>query len=136
MVQTNRSNLQVDEANKYIFVKAYEQAERILEDLTHSEAYRNDLLLHLRRIELATKLDSLTQLRKSYENLLAGQPENLVYQIALIFIEQHGEFATAKLLPVQSQCVSSPRIVAAETFSATAEAPRCFTASARRTEST
>ncbi len=82
---------QLDEANKYIFVKAYEKAERMIEDLVANEAFRSDLLLHLRRVELAVKLGKLDQLRKIYEAQIETEAESLVPRVALIFVEQHKE---------------------------------------------
>ncbi len=105
MTPTHSSNPQLDEANKYIFVKAYERAERMIEDLVNSEAYRHDLLLHLRRVELATKLDNLAHLRKVYEEALEKEPESVIYRIALIFVEQHGEFIENKEALIRLQAL-------------------------------
>ncbi|MCX6128438.1 MAG: hypothetical protein NTX25_05155 [Proteobacteria bacterium] len=96
MAPIKTSSPQVDEVNKYIFVKAYDRAERMLEDLVLSERFRDDILLHLRRIELATKLDKLQHLRRIYETMVQEQPESVVGRIALILTEQHGELIENK----------------------------------------
>lgn len=82
---------QLDEANKYIFVKAYDKAHRMIEDLVASEAFRSDMLLHLRRIELSVKLQKLDELRRYYENQIHLEQDNIVPRVALIFVEQHDE---------------------------------------------
>src|SRR4051812_30757349 len=105
MTPSHSSNPQLDEANKYIFVKAYERAERMIEDLVNSDAYRNDLLLHLRRVELATKLDTLAHLRKVYEEALEKDSESITYRIGLIFVEQHGEFIENKEAMIRLQAL-------------------------------
>ena len=87
---------QLDEANKYIFVKAYEKAQRMIEDLVANETFRNDLLLHLRRVELATKLQTLKDLKLNYEKQIEREPNNFVPRVALIFAEQHGEMIDSK----------------------------------------
>lgn len=90
-MQSLPSSPQLDEANKYIFVKAYERAHRMIEDLVASEAFRSDMLLHLRRIELAVKLQKLEELRADYELQIEREEHNLVPRVALIFVEQHSE---------------------------------------------
>jgi len=105
MTSQHSSSPQLDEANKLIFVKAYDQAERMIEDLVNSEVYRNDLLLHLRRVELATKLDNLAHLRKVYEEALEKEQESLTYRIALIFVELHGEFIENKEALIRLQAL-------------------------------
>ena len=95
-MQTFPNNPQLDEANKYIFVKAYERARTMIEELVANPTFREDMLLHLRRIELATKLGSLEELRTVYEAQIEREPDNATIRIALIFVEQHGEFIENK----------------------------------------
>ncbi len=90
-MRKNLSNPKLAEANKCIFVKDYEQAEVILDELAQSTAYQNDLLIHLRRIELASKVEKLAELVIDYENLIKEKPEQISYKIALILAEQHAE---------------------------------------------
>lgn len=95
-MRKNPGNPKLDEANKCIFVKDYEAAEKILETLVNSKVHEGDLLLHLRRIELATKLEKLESLRDVYEAQTLKDPGNLHAQLALLFTEQHGEFIEQK----------------------------------------
>ena len=105
MKQAYTGSSQLDEANKYIFVKAYQKAERMIEDLVNSEAYRHDFLLHLRRIELASKLESLPELRRIYSDELDRDPGNITAKIALIFVEQHAEFIENKEALIRFQAM-------------------------------
>lgn len=82
-------NPKLTEANKCIFVKDYEQAEAILEELSQSQAFGDDLLIHLRRIELASKVEKLNELVDYYSTLVDEKPEQLSFRLALLFAEQH-----------------------------------------------
>lgn len=82
-------NPKLNEANKCIFVKDYEQAEAILEELVRSPQFTDDLLIHLRRIELASKVDKLEELVDIYANQSQENPKNLTYKLAYLFSEQH-----------------------------------------------
>lgn len=77
-------------ANKLIFVKEYKEAEKIIEELIDKEC-SEDILVHLRRIELGVKLETLEQLRDQYEQILVQDPENIAARISHILVEQHGE---------------------------------------------
>ncbi|MGE0174865.1 MAG: tetratricopeptide repeat protein [Oligoflexales bacterium] len=84
----------LEEANKLIFVKNYTMAESILEKSLASAKYEDSLLMHLRYVELALKLGKLENLQKNYERKLGKHPERLVYRMAKILVDQHGEFIT------------------------------------------
>lgn len=56
---------QLTNANKLIFVKAYDEAREILDSLIRTPAGTMDLLVHLRRVELAQMLGSTANLRDS-----------------------------------------------------------------------
>ena len=62
----------LEEANKLIFVKAYNEAEDILKQLVEGDEGYCDPLIQLRRIELAAKLDKLTPLRREFEQTRPG----------------------------------------------------------------
>lgn len=79
------------EANKLIFVKRYEAARMLLDELLESPQHRANLLIHLRRIELAMKLRDLETVRQRYLDLLRTDPHNVVWRIALTLAEQHAE---------------------------------------------
>ena len=49
------------------------------------------LLVHLRRIELGVKLNTLDELRKEYEHKSIQFPDQAVPKICHILVEQHGE---------------------------------------------
>ncbi|RZA11542.1 MAG: hypothetical protein EOP10_32900, partial [Proteobacteria bacterium] len=88
-MRNSSSNPKLAEANKCIFVKDYEQAEAILEELAQSKAFSDDLLIHLRRIELASKVEKLDDLVNVYDALVKEMPENLTYKLAHLFAQQH-----------------------------------------------
>ncbi|RYZ58564.1 MAG: hypothetical protein EOP07_06640 [Proteobacteria bacterium] len=90
------SNPKLNEANKCIFVKDYEQAEAILEDLVRSPQYADDLLIHLRRIELASKVDKLNDLVDAYAAQSSENPTNLTLKLAHLFAEQHTDALSNK----------------------------------------
>ncbi len=85
MLKTNK----LTEANKCIFVKDYEQAETIIEDLVKNPQHADDVLLHYRRIELASKIDKIDELCELYASHSDESPKNIVYRLALLFAEQH-----------------------------------------------
>ncbi|MBC7660466.1 MAG: hypothetical protein H7249_12280 [Chitinophagaceae bacterium] len=90
------SNPKLTEANKCIFVKDYDQAEALIEELVKSPEHGNDLLIHLRRIELASKVDKLDSLVESYSQQSAENPSNLTIKLAHLFAEQHTDNLTNK----------------------------------------
>ena len=74
-MDTSELNIRLELANKLIFVKEYKRAESLIEELVTTEQYSQDLLVHLRRIELATKLDNLDQLLSQYQAEMEKSPE-------------------------------------------------------------
>lgn len=83
--------LKLDEANKFIFVRNYERAFEILDNLIQSNNANNDFLVHLRRIELAIRLDRIESICKQYH--LARSQGNIsqqVYKICVALAEQQG----------------------------------------------
>ncbi len=103
-MQAFNSNPQLEEANKYIFVKAYDRAAQMIEELIRQSSFSEDLLLHLRRIELATKLENLDDLRKVYESQIERESLSLIPRIALILVELNADLIDNKeaLLRFQS----------------------------------
>jgi tetratricopeptide (TPR) repeat protein len=87
-MRRSSGNPKLAEANKCIFVRYYERAEAIVEELAQSKAHGDDLLIHLRRIELASKVDKLDELVKSYRELSHEKPDRLAYRIAFLFAQQ------------------------------------------------
>ena len=83
----------LEKANKLIFVKQYDEAATLIEDLILDPEIYDDILVHLRRIELATKRDQLPELRNEYFALLEKNPNSYTDQISLCLVEQHGEMA-------------------------------------------
>lgn len=78
-------------ANKLIFVKRYEDAEAMIEKIIVSKEGRNEVLVHLRRIELATMLGKLQNLREAYlEDLRKGRALQ-VTELCIAIVEQHGD---------------------------------------------
>lgn len=58
------------DVNKYIFIKQYERAFSMLEDLLTEEEAQNNMLFHLRRIELGLKIKSKLWFIENYRCLL------------------------------------------------------------------
>src|SRR4051812_37909764 len=83
----------LEEANKLIFIKKYEKAALVLERVLETELGRDDLLIHLRRIELANRLNQLDQLHQHYLHLIKEHKlAPLVGELCLTLLEQQGEF--------------------------------------------
>ena len=93
-----RINQRLNDANKLIFVKNYEAAEKIITEMVAHPTYRNDSIVHLRRIELASKVESIDKIRVEYQGALALEPDNIVMQIALVLVDQHSE----KISPLEA----------------------------------
>lgn len=85
----------LEDANKLIFVKRYGDAERLLDDLLASEEGRGELLVHLRRIELAAMLKKLDKLRAHYLRQLKAGKQVELFEVAIALVEQHGEMVAA-----------------------------------------
>lgn len=86
-------------ANKLIFVKAYSEAEAVLERVARDPKGRLDILVHLRRIELSQMLGTLPDLRQAMlqtftRNAATVQPEaseesEVVFQLTMALADQH-----------------------------------------------
>ncbi len=81
-------------ANKLIFVERYSEAERILEDLLAQPDAANELLIHLRRIELAAKLGKLKQLHQQFIDDLQKSSASPNVEICLLMTEQLGSLSS------------------------------------------
>ncbi len=79
------------EANKLIFVKQYGEAEGLIENILRLPEGRNDLLVHMRRVELAAMLGKLPRLRDDYRSDRESKADRSVIATALVMVEQHGE---------------------------------------------
>lgn len=88
---------QLLQANKLIFVKAYDEAEAILDHIVSSDEGRFDILVHLRRIELSQMLGTLPELRREIEEAFEGpfsdaagaSPEAGTFEIIMALVGQH-----------------------------------------------
>ncbi len=83
----------LENVNKLIFVRRYSEAEEQLVTLIESRDGKTEMLLHLRRIELAAMLKKLDQVRSYYQaELSKGHP---VAALALALTEQHGHMVSS-----------------------------------------
>ena len=93
----------LEEANKLIFVKRYNDAEAVLSDLVASDDGRDEALVHLRRIELATMLKSLDRLRHTYMQLLQTAPNPGLIETCIAMIQQQGDMLSPSEVAGQFQ---------------------------------
>jgi len=85
----------LEEINKLIFVKHYEDAELLLEKLVNRPEGRRDLLIQLRRVELSLKLGKIKPLRDYFLDQLTRFPEEgMIWETSQNFAEQHGEIVS------------------------------------------
>ena len=77
--------LALEQANKMIFVKHYDDAAHILDSYLES-AGKNNVLAHFRRIELGLRLGDLPLLKDSYSNK-ASTLDPIVISLCKIFCE-------------------------------------------------
>jgi tetratricopeptide (TPR) repeat protein len=89
---THRNCAKLEKANKLIFVKDYLKAGKLIEELIRSPEYKDDILIHLRRVELATKLNQLDDLQKEYEEAIARDSTDRKAHTCYILLELHSEF--------------------------------------------
>ena len=82
---------QLEEANKLIFVKRYSEAERKLDDILATNEGRQELIIHLRRIELASMLKKLDRIRTHYQRELKAGRDLAINESCLALVEQHGD---------------------------------------------
>lgn len=85
------SDQMLEEVNKLIFVKKYEEAESMIWDIVGNEQCSNKDLAHLRLIELSVKLGKISDLKRTYEERLRQDAQNPLLQTALVLAEQHAE---------------------------------------------
>ena len=78
-------------ANRLIFVKQYTEAERILASLTETPPTRDSLIIHLRRIELASKMNKIDVLRQTYDVIEAASGSEGELKVCQVLIEQHAD---------------------------------------------
>lgn len=81
----------LEEINKLIFVKRYAEAEKRLDALAESPEGKDEILLHIRRIELASMLKKLDRLKALYIKNLKKNAGDLTSELCLAFIEQQEE---------------------------------------------
>jgi tetratricopeptide (TPR) repeat protein len=81
----------LEEANKFIFVKRYLKAEQILKKMLSSSQFDENLLVHLRYIELGARLAKLDQIAREYDLKLQRDPDSVVYRLGRLFCEQLGD---------------------------------------------
>ena len=93
----------LEEANKLIFVKRYSDADAVLSDLVASDDGRDEALVHLRRIELATMLKSLDRLRHSYMQLLETSSNPGLIETCIAMIQQQGDMLSPSEVAGQFQ---------------------------------
>lgn len=86
-----RCSEKLEEANKLIFVKEYEKAERVVAEILENDPRLVDILIHLRRIELGVRLETLDTICDEYEQIARDEPTSKTAQICLILAKQHGE---------------------------------------------
>ncbi len=80
----------LEEANRLIFVRSYEEADHILSPLFDSNMGedKNDLLVQLRYLELAVKVDTID---KMVEKIESKQKEHHFYELLLIISRQFAD---------------------------------------------
>lgn len=81
----------LEDINKLIFVKRYSEAEKRLDALIESEEARDEILIHIRRIELGSMLKKLDRLKSQYIKNLKKNTSDLTSELCLSFIEQQEE---------------------------------------------
>lgn len=93
----------LEEANKLIFIRHYDKAAFLLDQALISGEGQTDLLLHIRRIELANRLNQLEARHDYYTSLIKNHqlPIN-IGELCVALIEQQAELvspsATIKVL--------------------------------------
>ncbi|MFW7381236.1 MAG: tetratricopeptide repeat protein [Oligoflexus sp.] len=96
MTRNIRKNPKLELANKLVFVKEYKKAETLIEELLADPNFAEDLLVHLRRIELATKLDNVDKLHRLYQEKISRDVADQTAQIGSVLVELHGDLAPVK----------------------------------------
>ncbi len=83
----------LEKANKLIFVRRYEEAERLLTEILSAPETKDEILVHLRRIELGTKLSKLPDLHREYLGRSSVDSKDFVSAVCLLFVEQFAEMS-------------------------------------------
>lgn len=78
---------QLEFANKLIFVKRYEEADKVLQGILASEDGRQESLIHLRRIELMSLLGRLPELSRQYLNRSQQNHSDSLSKICFVIIK-------------------------------------------------
>lgn len=81
----------LEKINKLIFVKHYNEAERLLDGLIVSNPDKENLIIHLRKIELAAKLGRLNPLRQRYAATLTDKAPSPWNELCMLFLDQHAD---------------------------------------------
>ena len=95
--------ISIEYANKLIFVKAYGQAQELIEKIVENDGESQDLKTHLRRIELSVKLNNVRDLILKYEKILEVNHDDKTAHLAIILAKQHGEQLTPQESMVEFQ---------------------------------
>lgn len=83
--------LHLEEANKLIFVKKYEEARDTLKTILKEKNGKCELLIHLRIIELSAQMGQLEELKQDYEQKLhANIYDKPTFDIAVNFLNLFG----------------------------------------------
>lgn len=85
----------LEEANKLIFVKKYNKAATIIDDILNSKEGILYLPAHLRRIELAVRLKDVEHMRDQYiDHLEHNRMDKITAKLCIALAEQHGELVS------------------------------------------
>lgn len=85
----------LEDINKYIFVKKYQKSAKLLDELIASQAENLSLLVYLRRIELASKLDEIEALKEQYSlKIKKGGLAEDIGALCLALLDQQGELVS------------------------------------------
>ncbi len=85
----------LDEANMLIFVRQYKQAAMILDSILSERDQAQSLLIHLRRIEVGTRLGELSTLHNRYtEQMHRSSPDLATSRLCVAMVEQQGQMVS------------------------------------------
>jgi tetratricopeptide (TPR) repeat protein len=114
---------QLEFANKLIFVKQYEEADRVLRDILLSKQGAEESLVHLRRIELMSLMGRVHELKAHYTELAHSSDDDGMAQTCLILSGMFSDPASAseamnELHSIAQQYGPSPLLFFAMAFGA------------------
>ena len=75
-------------------MKRYKEAQKVLDHIVNDATGRREILVQIRRIELASMLSDLDKLRDQYVRELEDSDDPLRSELFVALAEQHGEFVT------------------------------------------